>query len=61
MERGNSDLVRKLAANEGARFSETGYARMINAAKNDKVLATTIAARPDVPEELQPFLKLALS
>ena len=40
VERGNSDLVRKIAANE---------------------LATTIAARSDVPEEVQPFLKLALS
>lgn len=61
VDRGNSDLMRKLAANEGARFSELGFARMINAAKSDKVLAATIAARPDVPAELQPFLKLALT
>lgn len=59
--RGNSDLARKLAANEGARFSELGFARLINAAKSDKVLAATLAARPDVPDELQPFLQLALA
>ena len=61
IERGNSDLMRKLAANEGAKFSEFGFARMINAAKSDKVLAATIAARSDVPAELQPFLQLALA
>ena len=61
IERGNSDLVRKIAANESARFSELGFVKLINAAKSDKVLAATIAARPDVPPELMPFLKLALT
>jgi uncharacterized protein (DUF2336 family) len=61
VERGHSDLMRKLAANEDTKFSELGFARMINAAKSDKVLAATIAARTDVPGELQPFLKLALA
>lgn len=61
IERGNSDLLRKIASNDGAIFSEMGYARLINAAKSDKVLAATVAARPDVPAELQPFLQLALA
>jgi len=61
IERGNSDLLRKIAGNEGAVFSEMGYARLINAAKSDKVLAATVAARPDVPAELKPFLELALA
>ena len=61
VERSNSDLARQLATHEGATFSEMGFARLINAAKSDKVLAATLAARPDVPEELQPFLQLALA
>ncbi len=61
IERSNSDLARKIAAHEGARFSEMGYARLINSAKGDKVLAAAIAGRTDVPDELQPFLKLALA
>ena len=59
--RGNSDVTRKIAANEGARFSELGFVKLINGAKSDKVLAATIAARSDIPPELLPFLKLALA
>jgi len=33
---------------------------LINKAKGDKMLATTIASWTDVPSELEPFLKLAL-
>jgi uncharacterized protein (DUF2336 family) len=60
VERGNVDMMRKIAASEGVKFSELGFARMINAAKNDKTLASIIAARSDIPPELQPFLDLAL-
>jgi uncharacterized protein (DUF2336 family) len=60
VERGNTDLMRRMAGNERIKFSETGFARMINAAKGDKVLASIIATRSDIPPELQPFLKLAL-
>ena len=59
--RGISDVVRNIAANEGARISELGFVKLINGAKNDKVLAATIATRPDIPPELLPFLKLALA
>lgn len=59
--RGNSDVTRKIAANEGAHFSEIGFVKLINSAKGDKVLAATIAARSDIPPELMPFLQLALS
>ena len=61
IERSNSDLVRKVAANESARISELGFVKLINAAKSDRILAATIAARTDVPPELLPFLKLALT
>lgn len=61
LERRNSDVVRTIAGNEGARFSEVGFVKLINVAKSDKVLAATIAARPDIPPELLPFLQLALA
>ena len=59
--RGKSDVIHKIAANEGARISELGFVKLINGAKSDKILAATIAARPDIPPELLPFLKLALA
>jgi uncharacterized protein (DUF2336 family) len=59
-ERGDSDLAQKVAANQGARFSELGYVKVINRAKSDRALATAIATRTDTPPELMPFLKLAL-
>lgn len=60
VERGGPDVARLLAANVGAHLSELGFVKLINKAKGDKTLATTIASRTDVPSELEPFLKLAL-
>jgi hypothetical protein len=37
-----------------------GFVKLINRAKTDKTLATAIAGRNDLPEELVPFLKLVL-
>jgi uncharacterized protein (DUF2336 family) len=54
------DIACKLAANPGARLSELGFVKLINQAKTDSTLASMIAARPDLPPELEPFLKLAL-
>ena len=34
---------------------------MIGLAKTDKVLATAISTRTDMPPELEPFLKLTLA
>lgn len=61
VERGNLDVSRKLSANMGAKFSETGFVKLINRAKSDRDLATCIAERDDLPEELIPFLKLTLT
>jgi uncharacterized protein (DUF2336 family) len=55
-----AEVACKLAANLGARFSPMGFVKLINQAKADKELAAAIASRTDVPDELQPFLKLAL-
>lgn len=61
VERGNADVSRKVSANRGAKFSEMGFVKLINKAKKDRELATAISNRGDLPEELVPFLKLALS
>jgi uncharacterized protein (DUF2336 family) len=61
VERGDATVSRKISANLGARISETGFVKLINKAKKDRELATAISSRNDLPEELVPFLKLALS
>jgi uncharacterized protein (DUF2336 family) len=61
VERGDAAVSRKVSANLGARISETGFVKLINKAKKDRELATAISSRNDLPEELVPFLKLALS
>jgi uncharacterized protein (DUF2336 family) len=58
--RGFQDVVRKVVANDGAQLSENTFVKLINDCNRDKGLAKQIAARKDIPEELQPFLKLAL-
>jgi uncharacterized protein (DUF2336 family) len=60
IDRGVPDMIYKVVANPVARISEVGFVKLINRAKGDKALATAIAARPDLPAELVPFLKLAL-
>ena len=61
VERGNAEVSRKVSANLGARISETGFVKLINKAKKDRELANAIANRNDLPQELVPFLQLALN
>ena len=61
IERGNPEMALKLAGNTNARLSEMAFVKLINRAKTDKALADAIAARIDLPEELLPFLNLALA
>lgn len=60
VDRGDAKVRHKVIDNEGAHFSESGFARLVTAASVDKLLAAKVARRPDVPEELQPFLQMAL-
>jgi uncharacterized protein (DUF2336 family) len=55
------DMALKLAGNPNARLSEMAFVKLINRAKTDKALADAIASRNDLPEELLPFLNLALA
>ena len=60
VDRGDAKVRHKVIDNEGAHFSESGFARLVTAASVDKQLAAKVAKRTDVPEELQPFLQMAL-
>lgn len=61
VDRGNSEVARKVTANQGSRFSELGFVKLIGRANADKDLAGAIASRIDLPPELAPFLRLALA
>ena len=59
VERGEPGVVLKVTANEGARFSEMSFVRLITGAANDRELAAIVAKRKDIPAELRPFLDMA--
>lgn len=46
--RGDREVVRSVAANSGARFSDTGYSGLINRAADDGMLALTVGRRDDI-------------
>jgi hypothetical protein len=49
--RGNRDVVLSVTQNEGARFSETGYDRLVERSIDDEVLAICVGMRKDIPRE----------
>jgi uncharacterized protein (DUF2336 family) len=61
VESGDRAVVRKVTANSGAEFSENSFVKLVNEARKDTDLAGLMAKRADVPEELRPFIKLALA
>ena len=52
LNRGNRDVIHKLAQNSGARFSEAGYITLVVKAETDESLAETVGLRLDVPSHL---------
>ena len=58
LERRNPAAIHKLIGNLGATLSDVAFVKLVNDAKRDKTLATLIETRPDLPEELKPFLCL---
>lgn len=50
--RGNKDVVSVLAKNTGAKFSETGFNRLIERADGDDALAEIVGLRKDLPTSL---------
>jgi uncharacterized protein (DUF2336 family) len=61
LKRGNKAMQRSIIDRESAQISEAGFARVIMSLDGDKDLATAIAARDDVPEELRPWLASVLA
>lgn len=49
--RGDNEVVRSVAGNEGARFSPRGFETLSNRAEGDDVLHQTLTLRQDVPEK----------
>jgi len=47
--RGDRDVVRSVAANAGAQFSEHGYSGLVSRAADDGTLALTVGQREDIP------------
>lgn len=56
VERGDSQVLLSTAENQGARFSDGGYATVVRRAEGDDRLAVCVGARSDIPKHL--FLKL---
>ncbi|HZP74929.1 MAG TPA: DUF2336 domain-containing protein [Pseudolabrys sp.] len=49
LDRGNSEVVHKVASNDGARFSNSGFSKLILLASGDDDLTSTVAGRSDLP------------
>ena len=49
LERGNSDVINKLAENAGVRFSEKAYACLVEKADADETLLEKLGLRLDIP------------
>lgn len=47
--RGNQEVVRSVAQNEGARFSDNGFGMLVEKSIEDEVLAICVALRKDIP------------
>ena len=52
VQRGNREVVRTVADNQGARLSEKGFSTLVERAAGDGVLAEKVGHRPDIPPRL---------
>lgn len=50
--RGDRQVVRSVAANQGARFSEFGFWHLVKRSEGDSILAETLGQRRDIPRHL---------
>jgi uncharacterized protein (DUF2336 family) len=48
--RGDRDVVRRTASNDGAKFSSSGYSRLVDRASKDGVLTLTVGRRDDLSD-----------
>jgi uncharacterized protein (DUF2336 family) len=59
VDRGDRRVVRSVAGNDGARFSDTGFDKLVKRARGDDTLARNLGTRRDIPRHH--FLKLVAS
>jgi len=52
IDRGSAEVARKVAVNTGARFSQSGFATLVERAEKDDVLAEATGQRLDIPPQL---------
>ena len=48
---GNNEVVRSIAKNEGARFSNAGFDQLVEKSERDDELAVSVGLRRDIPKE----------
>jgi uncharacterized protein (DUF2336 family) len=51
LERGDREVVHSAAANDGARFSQSGFSTLVEKSAGDGTLAETVGKRGDVPTQ----------
>jgi uncharacterized protein (DUF2336 family) len=49
VDRGNRDVVLSVTRNNGARFSDTGYGKLVDKSIDDEMLAICVGTRKDIP------------
>lgn len=52
VERGDRHVVLSTAMNTGAKFSNSGFSKLVERVQGDDTLASCVAARPDLPQSL---------
>jgi uncharacterized protein (DUF2336 family) len=52
VQRGERDVIRRVAANAGAAFSPIGYSALVKRAAKDGMLTLTVGQRQDLPDRL---------
>jgi uncharacterized protein (DUF2336 family) len=52
VDRGDSEVVRCVADNRGARISRNGFVSLVKRAEGDGILAEKVGLRPDIPEPM---------
>jgi uncharacterized protein (DUF2336 family) len=57
VERGDRDVVHSVVKNKGARFSDTGFRRLVDRSNGDDMLASEVGMRRDMP---RPYFLLLL-
>jgi uncharacterized protein (DUF2336 family) len=60
VDRGDDRVVRTVASNEGAKFSDTGYTQLMTKAREDRTLQTILKTRGDIsPRHMTQLVEIA--